>query len=79
MIFEMGRTVVEGISVGRPAGEYLQFVAVVLDDAHLVGLGVIEYKVRLSVLNLNLTYVLGVERLSRTVRREGDYIDVGVP
>ena len=78
-VFEVRTAIIQRLAVGRPAGEYLQLVGVVLDVRHLIALHVVGYHVALGVEHLNLVRVCHLERLTRQVRGINDEFQPRVP
>ncbi len=76
---EVGAAVVEPLAVGRPAGEDLELVGVVLDVGYLVFLDVVGYEVALGVIDLDLVVVEGLEALTGLVGGIDDDVEGGVP
>ena len=69
---KVGGAVVEGLAVGCPPRKHLKLGGVVLHDAHLILLHVIENQVAGGILHLNLGLRLRVERLACAVGGVGD-------
>ena len=66
-ILKMRTTVVEHLSVGRPEGEHLELIGIVLDIRHLVLHHIIGNQITGIIINLDLIGVVDMEILARQI------------